>query len=188
MALALLSVAAILAAREAAGGAALIAAIAIKSSAALLAPFALLGAGRRGRFLASALVAATAVALTAQVAFGWDWLRASGLAGENQGRTSHMSIPITVSRLSGLEPDAIRLGALALYAAFVAYLLAWTWRGNDWIRAAAWASLGLLLATSWLLPWYLIWALPLAAISRDRPLQLLTLALTAYQLGGRIPL
>jgi hypothetical protein len=56
------------------------------------------------------------------------------------------------------------------------------------VRAAAWAAAGLLLATSWLLPWYLIWALPLAALSRDRPLQLLVLALTAFQLGTRIPL
>ena len=78
--------------------------------------------------------------------------------------------------------------ALALYAAALACLLVWTWRGGDWVRAAAWAALGLLLATSWLLPWYLIWPLPLVAISRDRPLQLLTLALTAYQLGARIPL
>ena len=46
--------------------------------------------------------------------------------------------------------------------------------------------LGLLLATSWLLPWYLIWALPLAALSRDRTLQLLVLALTAFQLGARL--
>ena len=29
-----------------------------------------------------------------------------GLAGENQGRTSHMSIPITFARLTGLDPDA----------------------------------------------------------------------------------
>ena len=67
-------------------------------------------------------------------------------------------------------------------------LLAWTWRGGDWVRAAAWAGAGLLLATAWLLPWYLVWVLPLAAISRDRPLQLLALALTAFQLGTRIPL
>ncbi len=82
----------------------------------------------------------------------------------------------------------MRIAALAIYAVAFAYLLHWTWRGQDWVRAAAWAALGLLLATSWLLPWYLIWPLPLAAISRDRPLQLLTLALTAYQLGARIPL
>ena len=61
-------------------------------------------------------------------------------------------------------------------------------RSGRSIRASAWATLALLLATAWLLPWYLIWLLPLAAISRDRPLQLLTLGLTAYQLGARIPL
>ncbi|HEX2097369.1 MAG TPA: hypothetical protein VHF50_08385, partial [Solirubrobacterales bacterium] len=60
--------------------------------------------------------------------------------------------------------------------------------GGDWLRAAAWTTLGLLLATSWLLPWYLVWLLPLTALSRDTPLTALTLALTAYQLGARIPL
>jgi hypothetical protein len=77
---------------------------------------------------------------------------------------------------------------LVLYAAFVAYLLLWTHRGNDWLRAAAWAATGLLLATAWLLPWYLLWPLPLAALSRDRALKLLLLALTAYQLGARVPI
>ena len=99
-----------------------------------------------------------------------------------------MSVPITAARLSGLDPDPVRLGALLIYGAFLAYLLVWTWRRGDWVRAAAWAAFGLLLATSWLLPWYLIWALPLAAISRDRPLQLLLVALTAFQLGARLPL
>jgi hypothetical protein len=70
----------------------------------------------------------------------------------------------------------------------VGALLAWAWRGGDWVRAAAWAGLGLLVATAWLLPWYVIWALPLAAISRDRILQLLVLALTAFQLRARMPI
>ena len=99
-----------------------------------------------------------------------------------------MSIPITVARLSGLDPDAVRLLALVLFLTLFLQLLLWTWRGFDWVRAAGWTAVGLLLASSWLLPWYLVWPLPLAAISRDRPLQLLTLALTAYQLGARIPL
>jgi len=126
--------------------------------------------------------------VAAHLAFGWDWLHGFGLAGENQDRTSYMSIPITLARLTGLDPDPVRLAAAILFVAFVTVLFAWTWRGGDWVRASAWAALALLLATSWLLPWYLIWVLPLAAISRDRPLQLLTLALTAYQLGARIPL
>ncbi|HEX5982826.1 MAG TPA: polyprenol phosphomannose-dependent alpha 1,6 mannosyltransferase MptB [Solirubrobacterales bacterium] len=188
MLLAMLAVAALLSARELSAGAALVAAVATKASAAFLAPFALLGAEARSRFLAGAAGTATALVVAAWLAFGWDWLDGFGLAGENQDRTSYMSIPITAARLTGLDPDAVRLAAAILFAAAVTYLLAWTWRGGDWIRAAAWAALALLLATSWLLPWYLIWVLPLAAISRDRPLQLLTLALTAYQLGARIPL
>lgn len=191
MLLAMLGVAAVLSAREASAGAALVAAVAVKVSAAFLAPFALLATARTksmARFLSGAALALLVIAGAAYLGFGWEWLHAFGLAGENQGRTSHMSIPITFARLTGLGADAARAAALALYAAAVAWLLLWTWRGGDWVRAAAWAGFGLLLATSWLLPWYLIWPLPLVAVCRDRPLQLLTLALTAYQLGARIPL
>jgi hypothetical protein len=207
--LAMLGVAAVLAKRETAGGATLVAAAAIKASALLLAPFAVVATARPprnrnsapiacpstvsrwrplARLASGALFAALGIGLAAYLGFGWDWLHGFGLAGENQSRTSHLSIPITLARLTGLDPDPVRAAALVLYAIAIAWLLARSWRGSDWVRAAGWAALGLLLATSWLLPWYLIWALPLAAISRDRALQLLTLALTAYQLGARIPL
>jgi Glycosyltransferase family 87 len=203
--LTMLGVAGILTARETSAGAALVAAVAIKASATVTAPFALLGAttsrpptgpkaaymttfGPVGRFLVGVGLAAVGIGLGAQIAFGWHWLDALAVAGENQGNTSHLSIPSTLARISGTGEGASRAGALALYAALLAYLLIWTYRGNDWLRAAAWATTGLLLATAWLLPWYLVWPLPLAALSRDRPLKLLLLALTAYQLGTRIPL
>ncbi len=189
MLLAMLAVAAILSARELAGGAALAAAVATKLSAAFLAPFALVGTARPvGRLLAGALGAAVAIGTGAYLAFGWDWLHGFGLAGENQSRTSHLSIPITFARIAELGAGSARLAAAVLFATLVIYLLIWTWRGGDWIRASAWTAFALLLATSWLLPWYLLWPLPLVAISRDRTLQLLTLLLTAYQLGARIPL
>jgi len=199
-----LGVAGVLSAREAAGGAWLVAAIAIKASSAFAAPFALLGSANHcstglkrpnngrfrpvGRLLLGAAGAAGVIGTAAYLGFGWHWLDAIGLAGENQGHTSHLSIPTALARISGLGKSAGRTGALLLYAALIAYLLAWTYRGGDWLRAAAWAGTGLLLATSWLLPWYLLWPLPLAAISRDRPLKLLLIVLTAYQLGARIPL
>jgi alpha-1,6-mannosyltransferase len=183
-----LGIAAVLSLREATGGAALVAALAVKASVSITAPFALLGSPRRGRFLLGFFLAAVVVSLIASAAFGHHWLDSFALAGENQGRTSHMSIPITTARLTGLDPDGVRLGAFGIYIALVIYLLIWTHRGGDWLRAAAWANFGLLLATAWLLPWYLLWPLPLAALSRDRLLQLLLLALTAYQLGARIPL
>lgn len=188
-------IAAMLSAREASAGAAFAAAFAIKAPAALAAPFALVATARSAagnaaflRLLAGAAAAAVAIGLAAYTAFGWNWLEALGLAGENQDRTSHMSVPITFARLTGLDPTAVRAAALALFAVTFAHLLLKTWRGMDWLRAAAWASFALLLATAWLLPWYLIWALPLVALSRDRPLQLLTLALTASQLPARMPL
>ncbi len=186
--LAMVAVAAVLSARELSAGAALVAAAATKASALFIAPFALLGAQRRGRLLLGATLAAALVCACAYLTFDWNWLHAFGLAGENQGRTSYMSIPIAIARLTGLDPDAVRLLALVLFLTLYLELLLWTARGFDWVRAAGWAAAGLLLATAWLLPWYLIWLLPLAAISRDRPLQLLALALTAYQLGARIPL
>jgi alpha-1,6-mannosyltransferase len=193
MLLAMLGVAAMLSGRQAIGGGALVAATAIKASAAFLAPFALIATTRQrpgavGRLLAGAAAAAVAVGVGAYLAFGWDWTRGFGHVAGNQHHTSHLSIPTTVARIAGVDPDSVRAVAALLFAALVAYLLVWTWRGGDWIRAAAWTAIGLLLATSWLLPWYLVWPLPLVAISRDRPLQLLTLALTAYQLAARIPL
>jgi alpha-1,6-mannosyltransferase len=211
-------VAAVLAERQAGGGAAFVAAAAIKLPAAIAAPFALVGAreatnrrpagdgrreaeDRRGvpalsaaaagpaiRLVAGAAVAAVSIGLAAYAAFGWHWLHALDLLGHRQSKATHLSVPSTFSRLTGLDPAAVRTTALILYAALFAYLLIRTWQGHDWLRNAAWASLALLLATAWLLPWYLILALPLVALSRDRPLQLLTLTLTAFQLFARVPL
>jgi hypothetical protein len=203
-----MGVAAALAGAEASAGGAFAAAFALKPPAALAAPFALvsaarlkpfprpgveeaaIGAGRwpAVRLLAGAVLATVAIGAGAHAAFGWHWLDAIGLAGENQHRTAHMSVPITFARLTGLAPTAVRAAALSIFAVSFLYLLLRTWRGADWLRCAAWASIALLLATAWLLPWYLLWALPLVALSRDRPLQLFTLALTAYQLPARMPL
>ncbi len=203
-----IAVAATLSGAEAPAGAAFLAAFALKPPAALAAPFAAIGAARlqlspqpggekeaifKGsrpawRLLAGALVAAMAVGVIAYDAFGWRWLHAIELLGRHEHKATHLSAPVTFARLTGLNEAAVRATALALFAASFLYLLLRTWRGMDWLRAAGWASIALLLATAWLLPWYLIWALPLVALSRDRPLQLLTLALTAYQLPARMPL
>jgi hypothetical protein len=39
----------------------------------------------------------------------------------------------------------------------------------------------------YLVPWYLLWALPLVAVARDRILVVVTLALCAYQLPVGVP-
>jgi alpha-1,6-mannosyltransferase len=187
--LAMLGVAAVLSRREALGGFAIVSAVALKLSAAVVAPFTALGA-QNGveRFLFGAAVAAVAIGLAAHAAFGWHWLESLGLVGENQGRVSNYSVPNLLSELLNLDIDLIRTAAVVAFLALFGALLVRVWHGTDWIRASAWATLGLLLATAWLLPWYLIWALPLTALSRDTKLQLLVLALTALQLAARVPL
>jgi alpha-1,6-mannosyltransferase len=175
-------------ARERTAGAGMVAAAAVKVSAAFAAPFALFAASRRPRLLGGALLAAIAVGAASVIAFGSHALDAVGLVGENQALTSHYSLPSTLARVVGVGTDPVRVAALAAFSALVAWLLYRCWRGADPWWAAAWAALGLLLATGWLLPWYLIWALPLAAIARDRTLGACVLALTAFQLVNRIPL
>jgi glycosyl transferase family 87 len=187
MLLAMSGVAAVLHLADRVAGVGLVGAAAIKISAAFLGPFALFGARKKGWFMAGVVAAIALIGVVSVLAYGGHALDAVGLVGENQAKTSRYSLPSTASRGSGIDADTLRLLLGLAYAALVAWLLLWTWRGGDWLRAAGWAGLGLLLATGWLLPWYLIWVLPLAALSRDRPLVTLTLALTAFQLVNRIP-
>jgi len=208
MLVAMLGVAAMLAAREAAGGFALVSAAAMKASAAFVLPFALIATahpaqahpptGRNrlnnrrfrpvGGFLLGSAAALTAIGVVAYAAFGWSWLGSLALVGENQALVSNYSLPNLASEASGIDIEAVRAATLVAYLGLLAGLLLWVRRGADWIRAAGWAALGLLLATAWLLPWYIVWALPFAALSRDYRLMTAVFALTALQLAGRVPL
>ena len=180
--------AAVLALREYSGGAAVVTAFGLKMSAAFVAPFALLGAFRRRRFLAGAALATIAIGLAALIAFGTHALDSAELVGENQGRVSNYSIPNLLSELLGVGIGPMRALTAAAFAVLLLALGRWVLRGGDWIRATAWAALGLLLASAWLLPWYIVWALPFAALARDNRLITAVLALTALQLAALVPL
>ncbi len=188
MLLLMAAIAAVTVASEGSGGAGVVTAAAVKVSAAFAAPFALLAAARRPRLLGGALVAAAVVTAAGAATFGSRVLDSVGLAGENQALTSRYSVPSTIARGVGVGVEPVRLVALVAFVALVAWLLHRVWRGGDPWRATGWAAFGLLLATGWLLPWYVIWALPLAAIARDRALAASVLALTAFQLVNRVPL
>ena len=76
----------------------------------------------------------------------------------------------------------------AVAAAFVgayAWLLREAWRGR--VRLALTACF-LLICTSWLVPWYAVWAVPLAAVEEDRTARILALALSAYMLRDAVPI
>jgi Glycosyltransferase family 87 len=176
--------------RPAAGGAAFAVGAALKLTPALLVPFAFAGGpGRRGGLVAGTLLATAGAAAISLAAFG------SGAAGflttvpgANGGVALH-SIPNQLALAltgAGLSAGA-RTAASALTVLAVGVALWRAWRGADWITSAGWATLAVLLGTAWLLPWYVTWLTPLAALGTSRRLRVATVLFVAYMCATRIP-
>ena len=144
---------------------------------------------------ATALATAGLIALMGLLGFGREALDALDLINSNQGRSSRFSLPYkTAQGLAAIGPgdrldyrSGVRL-AYALGFGVTFLVLLWrTWRGADPIRMAGWATLAILLASAWLVPWYLLWLLPLAALAHDSRLRWATVAFTAWTLAIAIP-
>lgn len=191
LALTMLGLLALLYRFQRAGGALLVLAIAVKLTAALLAPFALAregasahpGAARRRRALAlSLLVCGAAAGGLSAALFGSGPLHMLATLQSIQRQGGVHSIPGLVLVPLGLSallaPAGLLLDIVAALA--ICWLLIEVWRGRlDWIDAAGWATVAVLLSTELLLPWYVTWLLPLAALARDRRLATVGLLLTA---------
>jgi hypothetical protein len=93
------------------------------------------------------------------------------------------------------DPTLGHIVGLVLAAVFVAttaWLVRRVWRGElDWIDGAAWSTVVLLITASALLPWYVAWLLPLAALASDRRLWTVAIVMTgvvqAIAVLGYIP-
>ena len=137
-----------------------------------------------------------AIGLLALIGFGTHALDALGFLSSNQGRTSRWSLPYKTAQLLGAVlpgsrldyRSAVRAVYAVAFAAFAAWALWRTWRGADPIRMAAWTTFAILLASAWLVPWYLLWLLPLAALAADRRLLACSVVLTAWTLVIAVPL
>jgi alpha-1,6-mannosyltransferase len=177
--------------RSAAG--ALVAGMGVKLTAGVALPFLILAAPRARERLRISLAAAgwlLALAVLGLIGFGvhaFDFLNA---LGEQQQLVAVHSIPAETARLVGLNgtPGWWRQLFVAGFLLALALALWRTARGSDWRVAAGWAMLALLVSTAWLLPWYAIWALPLAAVSGNRRLRAATLLFCAYAILIHLPL
>jgi hypothetical protein len=175
--------------REAAGGAVLTAAAAVKATAGLLLPFAVAGEPRRLRLLAGAVAAAVAGMGVTLLAFGPEALNLVDVLGSEQQRRSTGSVPRALSRILGEATlhEGVRLAAAVAFAvAVVALLVLVARRVLDWVTGAGWAMLALLVTTAWLLPWYGVWLMPLAALSRSRWLQLAAVGFTVALVASKV--
>ncbi|MEY2516692.1 MAG: alpha,6-mannosyltransferase [bacterium] len=156
-------------------------AAAVKAPAGIALAF-LLIAQRSRRAMFAAVAAAAGVALTASLAFDSAGL---GLVGQFVGQqrlVARLSVPNLVARGLGLDgvTPIVRVVATAILVAGVAALLWRVWHGADWLAASGWATLLVLLTSAWLVPWYVIWLLPIAAVAGDARLRAAALAFTAF--------
>jgi alpha-1,6-mannosyltransferase len=164
--------------RERRGGALIATAAAVKLTAGLLLPFALAGRSRgegsaRLRLALGAALGAIAAAVLAFAFFGTAPLHLPATLQGIQSEGGAHSIVGFLAAAVGIEPmpKALTVGLTLVFLAIVAGLLRRVWLGEmDWIRGAGWATVALLLTTGFLVPWYVAWLLPPAALSSDRRL------------------
>ena len=172
------------------GMAALVGAVAVKSSSVVLLPFALLGSKRPIRALLWAALAAAVVVGVTVLAFGTHVSSLLHVLQRDARLETPNDVPGVINDVLGLglaNHTLGRIGMLVLVVT-VALLLVRVYRGGDWLENAGWATCAVIVTTTWFLPWYLIWFLPLAALAL-RPYQRLTaLALTALAIGLQLPL
>jgi hypothetical protein len=126
--------------------------------------------------------AGSALALTVLtvIVFG---TRAPGLSDQANTVTT-LSLPSDVASILGVRltthcahhhytcvTTPFAVGTTALFVLALALLLWRAWRGADPLVCAGWAAIALVLTLTSVMPWYLLWFLPLAVLGHSRRLQ-----------------
>jgi hypothetical protein len=174
---------------EAGAGVAFMTGAAIKASGAILFPVVLAALLRTPRalvqVLAGMVLAGVVLAAASVLAFG---LHVPDLSTQSTLVTSE-SVPNLLGLALGVggESPDMRSG-LSVVLVLVVLACAWlAWRRRDAVTASGWASVALLVTLSWVLPWYVLWVLPLAALSRSRRLRTTALVLGVYLIVAWAP-
>ncbi len=179
----------LLSGREVAAGAAFVTAVAIKASAAVLVPIVLVAALRSRRTLVSfacgMLAAGAVVGVASLFAFG---LHIPDLNTQSALVTNE-SVPNLVGLAVGAggENGTVRAAMTALLAVVLLASCWQAWRTRDPIAPCGWTSVTLLVTLSWVLPWYVIWALPMAALSSSPRLRAACLVVGVYLIVAWAP-
>jgi hypothetical protein len=175
--------------RPALGGAALAAAAAVKLTAGLALPFVLVASRSRWRVLLGAAVASVAIGIVGLAFFGAHIVGMIDVLHIHHELTSEItSVPGYVGHLFGLGglTPARRLIVQGLFVVAALALLGYAWRRRNWLAGCAAALVLLVASLGWLLPWYVVWALPLVPLARRRSLPVAALALTGIVLAIQI--
>jgi len=167
---------------EIGAGMAFVAAAAIKASGAILIPVVLAALLRAPRAVVQIVLgmaaAGVAVAVASLIAFG---LHVPDLSTQSKLVTS-LSAPnlLGLALGSGGETEKLRVVLSGVLILVVLGCCVLAWRRKDAITASGWVTVALLLTLGWVLPWYVLWLLPLAALSGSRLLRTTALVLGVY--------
>jgi hypothetical protein len=163
--------------RDRSAGAVLMLAVAIKFTAVLLLPFLLMGARppeRRLRVITGAVLAALPLLALSLGLFGFT---TPNLADQSSVVTGY-SIPNLIGLMIGLGGRTP--GLMRVLDVLLVLIVLWQLRRRDWLAAAGWSTIALIACTSWLMPWYILWALPLAAVAGNPRLRRATLVFSVF--------
>ena len=182
---AMAAIALVLARRDRSAGAALMVAIAVKFTAVLLLPFLLLAVRdrpRQIRLITGAVLAAIPLAVLIFALFG---VSLPNLQQQSSLLTD-FSIPNVVGLLlhvGGGTPLLLKIFTVAVVAV-VGYEF---FTRRDWLNGAGWSTLALIASLAWLVPWYIVWLLPLAALGTSVRLRQISAVLTVFLLFAFLP-
>jgi alpha-1,6-mannosyltransferase len=177
-----------LGAREGLGAATVVAAAAVKATAGLAVPLLLL-ASRSRRALAGAVGASAVVYGVAVLAFPGHPLGVLSVLATQRQLVGFNSVPDEVALLfgfPGVTPGLRTLTNLLLVGA-LGWIALRVWNGADWIAACGWALVVVIVASTWFLPWYAVWPLAFAAVTREPRLTAATFGLQAFWLANHVP-
>ncbi len=157
-------------------------AAAIKASGAVLIPVVLAAMLRTPRRVVQVLLGMAAASAAAGVAS----LIAFGLHFPDLSTQSRLVTNVSVPNLIGLvlgsggETETLRVLLSGVLVCSVLLCCVLASRRRDSITASGWANVALLVTLGWVLPWYVLWVLPLAALSSSRRLRTAALVLGVY--------
>ena len=176
------------------GVAPMVAAVGVKASAAPVLLFALIRE-RRLRPLLVAVAAAAALGLLTVALFG---VHAPGFSAQSKAWTP-LSLPDLVARALGVSArqdcsivyncarPGVRAVSTAVLVAGTVTLVWRAWRGADWITSSGWMMVLLIGTLTSVMPWYMLWVLPFAVLSRSRALHIATAAVAVLLVVGSVP-
>jgi hypothetical protein len=173
------------------GGGLLVLSVAIKLTAGLLIPFAAAAGGaeygreRRRNLLIGVGIGTALLFAVSGLVFGAGVLNVFPTVARSQSEGDWHSIPGMVGAAGpALAGHIVGYLLEAFFLGTTVWLLRRVWRREmDWLNAAGWSTLVMLATAGSLLPWYVTWLLPLAAISTDKRLLRPTLWLTGVVLA-----